>query len=304
MSADHLVAFVCCDLGAIVRGRSVLARELEEHLQTGVGWVPANHSLTPLGPLAQSSPFGSTGDLRLLPDLATRVTVPAAGDEGPLDFVLCDIVETDGQPWVCCPRRFLREALAELERELGAQLEASFEHEFQLLGESAPALPFSLEAQRRAEPFAGQVMAALSQAGVEPERFVPEFAARQFVPPAAVVNNPNPKLLMDPTLIGPPDVQLPNNNMNVWGDPLAKIGPPSNGPGSGGGIGSGSGGGVGSGKGAGFGPGEGGGTGGGTMLDGPASAFTSVSEGFSFFNMSGADGGGSAAALPGSPPRV
>ena len=92
----------------------------------------------------------------------------------------------------------------------------------------------------------------------------PKFAARQFVPPAAVVNNPNPKLLMDPTLIGPPDVQLPNNNMAVWGDPLGKIGPPSNGPGSGGGIGSGSGGGVGSGKGAGFGPGEGGGMGGGT----------------------------------------
>jgi len=91
----------------------------------------------------------------------------------------------------------------------------------------------------------------------------PKFAARQFVPPAAVVNNPNPKLLMEPTLIGPPDVALPNNNMPVWGDPLAKIGPPSNGPGSGGGIGSGSGGGVGSGKGAGFGPGEGGGIGGG-----------------------------------------
>jgi hypothetical protein len=32
----------------------------------------------------------------------------------------------------------------------------------------------------------------------------PKFSPRQFVPPAAVVNNPNPKLLMDPTLIGPP----------------------------------------------------------------------------------------------------
>src|SRR5260370_12621836 len=91
----------------------------------------------------------------------------------------------------------------------------------------------------------------------------PKFSPRQFVPPAAVVNNPNPKLLMDPTLIGPPDVQLPNNNMPVWGDPLAKLGPPSNGPGSGGGIGSGKGGGIGSGKGAGYGPGEGGGFGGG-----------------------------------------
>jgi TonB family protein len=91
----------------------------------------------------------------------------------------------------------------------------------------------------------------------------PKFAPRQFTPPMAVVNNPNPKLLMEPTLIGPPDVKLPNVNMPVWGDPFAKIGPPSNGPGSGGGIGSGSGGGIGPGKGPGYGPGEGGGIGGG-----------------------------------------
>src|SRR5437764_311578 len=104
----------------------------------------------------------------------------------------------------------------------------------------------------------------------------PKFSPRQFVPPAAVVNNPNPKLLMDPTLIGPPDVQLPNNNMPVWGDPLAKLGPPSNGPGSGGGIGSGSGGGIGSGKGAGYGPGEGGGVGGGAYSIGGGVSAPSV----------------------------
>ncbi|MGH9719424.1 MAG: energy transducer TonB [Bryobacteraceae bacterium] len=94
---------------------------------------------------------------------------------------------------------------------------------------------------------------------------LPKAALKQFTPPAAVVHNPNPKLLMDPSIIAPPDVPLPNNNMNVWGDPLAKLGPPSNGPGSGGGIGTGSGGGVGSGKGGGFGPGEGGGVGGGVF---------------------------------------
>jgi len=104
----------------------------------------------------------------------------------------------------------------------------------------------------------------------------PKFSPRQFVPPAAVVNNPNPKLLMDPTLIGPPDVQLPNNNMPVWGDPLAKLGPPSNGTGSGGGIGSGSGGGIGSGKGAGYGPGEGGGVGGGAYSIGGGVSAPSV----------------------------
>lgn len=93
---------------------------------------------------------------------------------------------------------------------------------------------------------------------------LPKASLRQFTPPMAVINNPNPRLTMEPSIIAPPDVSLPNVKADNWGDPLAKIGgPPSNGPGSGGGIGSGSGGGVGSGKGGGFGPGEGGGVGGG-----------------------------------------
>lgn len=92
---------------------------------------------------------------------------------------------------------------------------------------------------------------------------LPRLDVKQFVPPAAVVYNEAPRLVMEPTIVVPPDAQVPQVNMNVWGDPLAKVGPPSNGTGSGGGIGSGSGGGVGSGKGPGFGPGEGGGFGGG-----------------------------------------
>jgi TonB family protein len=94
---------------------------------------------------------------------------------------------------------------------------------------------------------------------------LPKISPRQFTPPVQVFNNLHPKLPMEPTIIAPPDVNMPNVNMAQYGDPLAKIGPPSNGPGSGGGIGSGSGGGVGSGKGPGFGPGEGGGFGGGVF---------------------------------------
>jgi periplasmic protein TonB len=94
---------------------------------------------------------------------------------------------------------------------------------------------------------------------------LPKPALKQFTPPMQVVNNLNPKLTMEPTIIAPPDLQMPNVNMPNYGDPLAKIGPLSNGPGSGGGIGSGSGGGVGPGKGGGYGPGEGGGFGGGVF---------------------------------------
>ena len=185
MSATELVALVCCDLGAIVRGRSVFAADVGEHLERGVGWVPANHALTPLGAVAEPNPFGSTGDLRLLPDPDTRVRVPAASGASALDLLLCDIVETDGSPWECCPRGLLRAATQELRDELGVVVQASFEHEFQLVLDSPASLPFSLEALRRMEPFGTSVMGALAEAGAEPERFFAEYAAHQFEIPVA-----------------------------------------------------------------------------------------------------------------------
>lgn len=183
MSSQELVDLVCCDLGAIVRGRALLSTELAKHLADGVGWVPANQSLSPLGPLAEPSPFGSTGDLRLLPDPATRVHVSATPPQTPLELVLCDIVATDGQPWECCPRHFLKSALADLASEFGVHVRASFEHEFQLVLDDAPALPFSLEARRLAEPFATRLMHALAEARTEPERFFAEYASHQFEVP-------------------------------------------------------------------------------------------------------------------------
>lgn len=184
MSLPELVSLVTCDLGAIVRGRAVPASELPE-LEEGVGWVPANQALTPLGGLAEPSPFGSTGDLRLAPDESTHVRVGGEPGQTPLELMICDIVELDGSPWACCPREFLRRALHGLRERTGATVRSSFEHEFQLLSDEAPALPFSLEAQRRAEPFATNLMSALVEAGTEPERFFPEYASHQFEIPVA-----------------------------------------------------------------------------------------------------------------------
>jgi TonB family protein len=92
---------------------------------------------------------------------------------------------------------------------------------------------------------------------------LPKIAKRQFTPPSAVVNNPNPKLVMEPTIVVQPDAPLPQIAATNYGLPTGIPGPPSNGPGSGGGIGTGRGGGVGSGSGVGYGPGSGAGTGGG-----------------------------------------
>ncbi len=93
---------------------------------------------------------------------------------------------------------------------------------------------------------------------------VPRFAKEQLAPPLAKIENMTPKMPVQPTLLGPPEMKLPQMQASLsWGDPTGVPGPPSNGPGTGGGIGSGEGTGVGSGKGGGLGPGEGGGTGGG-----------------------------------------
>ena len=187
VSPAELVSLVVCDLGAIVRGRAVLASDLEEPLAAGVGWVPANHALTPLGPLAEPSPFGSTGDLRLMPDpqTRTRASAPSPGDERARADALRH-------------RRARRAAVGVLPAELprarargargahrGDALHASFEHEFQLLGDERSELPFSLAAQRAVEPFAAELMGALVEADVEPERFFAEYASHQFEVPVA-----------------------------------------------------------------------------------------------------------------------
>src|SRR5207253_1301690 len=89
---------------------------------------------------------------------------------------------------------------------------------------------------------------------------LPKFSYTQFTPPQAKIQNLNPKLAMDPSLLGPPDLKIQSPNMANFGDPLAKNVTDSLGNGNGTGIGSGSGGGLG--------PGEGGGTGGGVFRAG------------------------------------
>jgi TonB family protein len=98
---------------------------------------------------------------------------------------------------------------------------------------------------------------------------LPKFSMKpQFSRPMVVVRNLNPKLAIDPTLFGPPEIKLPSPNLPNYGDPLAAVLTDSSGTGSGSGIGSGEGGGIGSGRGGGLGPGEGGGTGGGVFRAG------------------------------------
>ena len=98
----------------------------------------------------------------------------------------------------------------------------------------------------------------------------PRMTAEQFAPPQVIVVNPEPKLPVEPTVIGPPNVIFPKTQT---GDLFSKLIIPSNGTGTGGGIGDSQGTGDGSGHGPGVGPGRGGNIGDGVVsLGGGVSA--------------------------------
>ena len=178
---DELVAFLYADLSGLCRGRALPERRLARALATGVGWVPADQAITPLGPLAEPNPWGSLGDLRLVPDPATETRVALWPGVPPLHFFLCDARTPDGEPWDACPRALLRSALDRLGDETGLEVRAAFEHEFVLQGHTAaPAPAFSYEALRVVEPLGAELSAALRLAGLELENFLPEYGADQF----------------------------------------------------------------------------------------------------------------------------
>lgn len=179
MSRASTVFVATCDLAGLTRGRAVPGSEHDPVLRKGVGWVPADLALTAFGDIAEDNPFGSVGDLRLLPDPTTRVEIPATAEIPGVHIYLADQVQLDGTPWDCDPRSFARQALADLREQAGLEVIASFEHEFMLEGLPRTA-PFSFERFRSAEPFGSQLIDLLDRAGLEPETWLPEYGEDQF----------------------------------------------------------------------------------------------------------------------------
>jgi glutamine synthetase len=176
-----LTGIVTTDLAAVTRGRFVARDSFEKAVTGGVGWLQANLSLTPFNVIAHPNPWGSSGDLRLLPDADARFRTSNTGSETAFDLVTGNLVELDGSPWSCCTRTILINALNDLKAQTGLSIVAAFEHEFQLLGAAlAKEHVMSFAGLRRAEGFASQVMAALEEAGLNPEVIISEYGEDQF----------------------------------------------------------------------------------------------------------------------------
>ena len=133
---EELAFIGTCDVCGQVRGKGVPAAELADRPHRGVGWTPTNVMINAFGIIGQT-PFGALGDVMMVPDHSAEIRVDYE-DGGPIEhLVLADIREADGSPWSCCPREFLRRALARLEKLGGLQLLAGFEQEFVYTGVEA-----------------------------------------------------------------------------------------------------------------------------------------------------------------------
>ena len=92
-----MIVACCTDLAGKVRGKAFPASQFDKRLKRGIGWTPTNVQITCFDVIAES-PFGSLGDLVLIPDEAARVRVDFGDGEPVEHFALGDIRHTDGGP--------------------------------------------------------------------------------------------------------------------------------------------------------------------------------------------------------------
>ena len=150
MLREELIFVGTCDIAGHVRGKAFPARELDARRRKGIGWTHSNLMQTAFGPIFDT-PFGTAGDLMIVPDPHAEVRVDFADGSAPEHFFLGDIRNTDGRPWECCPREFLRRAHRRAGgRPPALRLIAAFEQEFVYTGiEDRPGDAYSLGAFRR-----------------------------------------------------------------------------------------------------------------------------------------------------------
>jgi glutamine synthetase len=169
-----------CDFAGQIRGKGFPARDLEERWLKGVGWTPTNIMINCFGSIP-ATPWGASGDLVLRPDPAGEVKLDFGDGTATEHFILGDVENLDGTPWECCPRSYLKNAIAELRDTHKLNLRVAFEHEFTCLGiEPRYGAAYGLDSIRAIGDLPEILLAALDAAGLEADTFLPEYSPGQY----------------------------------------------------------------------------------------------------------------------------
>ncbi len=183
-----LVWLLYADHGGIIRGKSTSRAMLADRMVSGIGHTVAMMAMSMLDTLQPVEGMGPVGEVRLLPDPTTFVTLPYAHGAAAM---IADLTLPDGQPWDACPRTFLRQAIATLAAE-GYALSAAFEPEFTLGRREADpsggpdrlrpvddSLCYSATGFHLAHDYVMNLVQALDAQGLEVEHYYPELGHGQ-----------------------------------------------------------------------------------------------------------------------------
>jgi glutamine synthetase len=183
-----LIRFLYADHGGIIRGKAASAEVLPARMVTGIGHTVAMMAMSMLDHLQPVEGMGPVGEVRIMPDPATFVTLPYAPGAGAM---VADLVQPDGEPWDACARTYLRQAIADLAAH-GYAATAAFEPEFTLgRREASPdggpdrlvpvddSLCYSATGFHQAHDYAVELQRALQAQGMQVENYYPELGHGQ-----------------------------------------------------------------------------------------------------------------------------
>ena len=180
MIRNPLIFATVSDFAGKARGKAFPEQDINTRLRRGVGWAPTCVQITCFDVIAPS-PFGAIGEVLMMPQKDAEVRVNFQDDSPPEHFFLCDITTLDGKPWGCCTRGILKDALERLYTLAGVQLYGAFEHEFQIKDKALTVNDsYGMNAFSRRRQFGESIMAALAQAGLQPDSFMKEHGVEQY----------------------------------------------------------------------------------------------------------------------------
>ena len=183
-----LIWFLYADHDGIIRGKAASAEVLQARMVTGIGHTVAMMAMSMLDHLQPVEGMGPVGEVRIMPDPATFVTLPYAPGAAAM---VADLVQPDGGPWDACARTYLKKAIAELAGH-GYAAAAAFEPEFTLgRREAGPdggpdrlvpvddSLCYSATGFHQAHDYAVELQRALQAQGMQAENYYPELGHGQ-----------------------------------------------------------------------------------------------------------------------------
>lgn len=164
----------------IPRGRVVDADHIESVLDNGINLSAAMQSFNSLDNHVSDGLFGTTGEVRLIPDPDTFHILPYADRAA---VMLCDLYDLDRTPWDADPRSSLTEFLDDSSYEAGVAFESEFY--FTNKTENGDIVPFdnsacfSADGMQNSNEIILDIIDALKEQDMDTVAYYPEYGPGQ-----------------------------------------------------------------------------------------------------------------------------